>query len=89
MPRRLPYRQAAYARAKGRNGWFVPRVLEYDFSRHADGTLLITFRVYSRREAGAAPMELTLTIGEWEAQALAVQLSANEERRRARDKGKP
>jgi hypothetical protein len=89
VPQRLPYRHAAYAHARGRNGSFVPRVLEYEFSRHADGTLLVTFRVYSRREAGAAPIELSLTIGEWEAQALAIQLSANEERRRARDKDRP
>lgn len=86
MAQRVSYRQPAYARARGRNGNFVPRVLEYEFSRHADGTPLITIRVYSRRVAGAAPLELTMAISEWERHALAIQLAANEERRRQRDK---
>jgi len=84
MAQRIPYRQTMYARAKGRNGWFVPRLLEYEFSQHEDGTLLVTLRVYSRRASGSAPLELTLSIGEWERQALTVQLAANEERRKRR-----
>lgn len=84
MAQRIPVRQAVYARAKGRNGWFVPRIMEFDFSQHADGTLLLTLRIYSRRASGAAPLELTLPVSEWERQALTIQLSANEERRKRR-----
>jgi hypothetical protein len=87
MAYRLPCRRAVYARAKGRNGWFVPRVAEFDFSEHGDGTPLITLRLFSRRETGAAPLELTLAVGEWEAQVLAIQLRVNE--RRALSRGKP
>jgi hypothetical protein len=87
MAHRLACRQALYARAKGRNGWFVPRVGEFDFSTHADGTPLITLRVFSRRESTGAPLELTLALQEWEAQVLAIQLRINE--RRALSRGKP
>ena len=82
MKYRLRYSESRYARAKGRNGWFVPRIMEFEFSEYRDGTPLVTLRLFSRREAGAAPMELTLAISEWESQALAIQLRANEERRR-------
>lgn len=87
MAQRLSFRRVEYARARGRNGWFVPRVMEYEFSQHPDGTTLVTIRVYSRRPSGAAPLELTVAVSEWEAQALAIQLAANAERRmrRARD----
>ncbi|HEX5479331.1 MAG TPA: hypothetical protein VFY79_06380 [Dehalococcoidia bacterium] len=81
MPERIGYRQWSYARAKGRNGWFVPRVLEYAFSRHADGTTLVTLRIYSRRAADAPPVEITMSASDWERQALAVQLGVNEDRR--------
>ena len=82
MKYRLPYDQQLYARARGRNGWFVPRAMEFEFSEDRDGTPLVTLRVFSRREADAAPVELTLAVSEWESQALAIQLRANEERRR-------
>jgi hypothetical protein len=88
MPHRITYRMAAYARARGRNGTFVPRELEFAFSLHDDGTPLITIRVYSRR-AGAAPIELTMALGEWESHALAIQLAANEERRNWRRRAHP
>jgi hypothetical protein len=87
MANRLPCRHAYYARAKGRNGWFVPRVVEFDFSEHDDGTPLITLRVFSRRETAVAPLELTLALPEWESHVLAIQLKANE--RRAVSRGKP
>ncbi len=84
MAQRLPYREPSYARARGRNGWFVPRVLECEFSQDEDGTPLVTIRIYSRRATGAAPIELTMSISDWEVHALAIQLGANEERRRRR-----
>jgi hypothetical protein len=87
MAHRLPCRHAQYARAKGRNGWFVPRVVEFDFAQHEDGTPLITLRLFSRRESGASPIELTLALNEWEAMVLAIQLRANE--RRALSRGRP
>jgi len=89
MAKRWPYRQASYARARGRNGWFVPRTLECEFSEHEDGTPLVTLRIYSRRVTGAAPIELTLTLVEWELQALSIQLSANEHRRKRRGRNDP
>jgi hypothetical protein len=81
MRHRLSYRYASYARAKGRNGWFVPRAAEFEFSRHTDGTPLITLRLFSRRRTAAAPLEIVMALNEWESQALAIQLRANEERR--------
>ena len=86
MATRLPCRHALYARAKGRNGWFVPRVVEFDFSEHDDGTPLITVRLFSRRESKGAPLELTMTVSEWESHVLAIQLKINE-RRAARGAG--
>ena len=87
MANRLPYRHAVYARAKGRNGWFVPRIIEFEFSDHSDGTPLITLRLFSRRESTTAPLELTVALQEWEAHVLAIQLRANE--RHALSRGKP
>ena len=87
MAIRLPYRHATYAHAKGRNGWFVPRIIEFEFSEHGDGTPLITLRLFSRRESTTAPLELTVALQEWEAHVLAIQLRANE--RRALARGKP
>jgi len=84
MAHRVPYRETGYARGRGRNGAFIPRVLEFAFSQHEDGTPLITIRVFSRRTADAPPVELTMTLHEWEHQALTIQLSANEQRRRWR-----
>lgn len=89
MAQRLTFRQITYARARGRNGWFVPKLMEYEFSQHPDGTPLVTIRVYSRRASGAAPLELTVAVSEWEAQALAIQLAANEERRQRRQRPDP
>ncbi len=88
MRHRLPYGQPLYARAKGRNGWFVPRIIEFEFSEHEDGTPLITLRLFSRREASVAPLELTQAVNEWESQALAIQLRANEERRKRSRQGR-
>jgi hypothetical protein len=88
MAHRVVYRMAAYAHARGRNGPFVPRELEFEFALHDDGTPLITIRVYSRR-AGAAPIELTMALNEWESHALAIQLTANEERRNWRRRAHP
>jgi hypothetical protein len=87
MANRMPVRQGAYARAKGRNGWFRPRFMEFDFADADDGTPLVTLRLYSRRESLTAPLELTLPLHEWEADVLAIQLKANE--RRALSRGKP
>lgn len=87
MAHRLLCRHAHYLRAKGRNGWFVPRVVEFDFSDHEDGTPLITLRLYSRRESTVSPIELTVALNEWETQVLAIQLKVNE--RRAISRGKP
>jgi hypothetical protein len=81
MAHRLPCRHALYARAKGRNGWFVPKVLEFEFSEHADGTPLISIRLFSRRESAVPPLEIVCSVAEWEAQVLAIQLKSNEERR--------
>lgn len=89
MRQRLTYRQPLYARAKGRNGWFVPKFMEFEFTEHADGTALVTLRLFSRRETEKAPLEMTLAVSEWEAQALAVQLQANQERRRRRERRLP
>jgi hypothetical protein len=82
MRHRLTYRYASYARAKGRNGWFVPRAAEFEFFEDEDGTPLIALRVFSRRKSESAPLEIVLALSEWEAQALAIQLRANEERKR-------
>jgi hypothetical protein len=82
MAYRLPCRDALYARAKGRNGWFAPKVVEFELSEHEDGTPLITLRLFSRRETSLPPVELTVSVSEWEATVLAIQLKANEERSR-------
>jgi hypothetical protein len=81
MAKRWPYRQPQYASARGRNGRFVPRLLECEFSEAEDGTPLITLRIYSRRETMRAPIELTIAVVDWEIQALAIQLAVNERRR--------
>ena len=82
MRHRLTYRYASYAHARGRNGWFVPRAAEFELSEHQDGTPLIALRLFSRRKTESAPLEIVLALSEWEAQALAIQLRANDERRR-------
>ena len=87
MADRLLCRHPRYTRAKGRNGWFVPRVIEFDFSEHEDGTPLITLRLFSRRESNVSPIELTVALAEWQAQMLAIQLKANE--RHATSRGRP
>ena len=46
MVYRLPCRHVQYARAKGRNGWFVPRTVEFEFFEHDDGTPLVTLIIY-------------------------------------------
>lgn len=85
MKYRLPYQRSAYAHAKGRNGWFTPKVVEYELSEHPDSTQLVTLRLYSRREAREAPIELTLAVNDWEMQALAIQIRINEQHRRRRE----
>lgn len=85
MKYRLPLQRTAYARAKGRNGWFSPRLAEYELSEHPDATQLVTLRLYSRREAREAPLELTLAVRDWEMQALAIQIRINEQHRRRRE----
>lgn len=82
MKHRLTHRRTEYMRARGRNGWFLPRVVEYELSEHEDGTPLVTLRLFSRREAREAPLELTMAVSDWETQALAIQLRLNEEHRR-------
>jgi hypothetical protein len=92
MPHRLPCRHAFYARAKGRNGWFVPRVVEFEVAPHEDGTPLLKLRMYSRRESPSPPLEVVVALAEWEAQVLAIQLRINEERRgwtRGAQRGQP
>jgi hypothetical protein len=81
MKYRFTYRRPEYMRARGRNGWFSPRVIEYELSEHDDGTPLVTLRLFSRREAREAPLELTMAVSDWETQALAIQLRLNEEHR--------
>ena len=85
MRYRLPYQHGGYAHAKGRNGWFVPRVVEYELTEHPDSTPLLTLRLYSRREAREAPLEFTLAVSDWEMQALAIQIRVNEQHRRRRE----
>lgn len=46
--------------ARGRNGPFVPRLVEAEYVRAPDGKLLTTVRVYSRRIEGEAPIEITI-----------------------------
>ena len=82
MAYRLPCRDALYARAKGRNGWFAPKVVEFEFFEHEDGTPLIMLRLFSRRETALPPIELTVSASAWEAQILAIQHRAEEERRK-------
>jgi hypothetical protein len=81
MGHRLQVMHGQYARAKGRNGWFVPKIIEFDLAEHEDGTPLLTLRMFSRREAAASPLELTLALNEWEAHVLTIQLRANAARR--------
>jgi hypothetical protein len=87
MAHRLPCRDALYARAKGRNGWFAPKVVEFELSEHEDGTPLITVRLFSRRETALPPIELTVSVGAWEAQLQAIQQALGEERERERAPG--
>jgi hypothetical protein len=62
--------------------------VEIEFTEHEDGTPLITLRLFSRRESQSAPIDVTVTLSEWEAKVLAIQLKANEERTRpARNSG--
>jgi hypothetical protein len=82
MVYRLQCRHAQYARAKGRNGWFVPRIVEFEFFEHEDGTPLVTLRLFSRRESAVPPLELTIPLSEWEAHVLTIQLRANDERKK-------
>lgn len=62
---RHPVNSEEYAHARGRNGEFLPRVVETQLHTHEDGTKLITFRVYSRRVGSDAPVEVTMALRDW------------------------